>query len=238
MDNNLYNEQFPINKPPLKSNIVMKINNKKFLALLVGILVITVVALCYLYYRNVKIKKQLSPINSESLSSLNYPIEWKTYTNVDYGYSVNYPSSWEVVEAHSNDGNNLNEVGSVLFDNELNKITFMESNPTASQGIFIISVEKNPNKYTTATWADNFIVPLITDPSANLAKIIGDVKVDNIEAKKFSVSAFDYNTTIIGLVRNDFLYKYNFTDASLNGSNNDKNNTIYDQILSSFRFID
>jgi len=236
MDNNLSKEETSDTQPQLKPNILMKIKNKKFLDLLILVLLFTILIFVYLFYQNLQMKKQISSTNTDETSTVNSSITWKTYKNADLGYSVDYPSDWNFVEALS--GEVSDAVGGALFKGEIQKTTFIESGSNIGRVMFVISIEDNSNKYDTESWANNFIVPLVSDPSTNLAKIVGDTTVDNVKAKIFSIVAYDTKTTITGLVRNDLIYKYNFTDLVPNDPDIEEQNKIYEKFLSSFKFLE
>jgi hypothetical protein len=231
---NISKEFSPNTQSPLKPNILMNIKNAKFIPLLLFALFLCLLIFFYLFYRSLQINKQTPSINIDEDISENVNITWNTYRNDKYGYSVDYPSDWNVVEARA--GEVSDAVGSVLFEGELQKTTFIESGSNIGRVMFVISIENNPNKYDTESWAKNFNVPLVNDPSTNLAKFTEDVTIDNIKAKKYLIVAYDTTTSITGLVKNDLIYKYNFTDLVPNDPNIEEQNKIFNHFLSSFKF--
>ena len=163
---------------------------------------------------------------------------WKIYTTREYGYSVKYPPDWEVVEAKP--PNTPDWTHNTLQENQLHEVTFFKERTDLKiwPSNFIISVNKNPNNFDTESWALNYFVPLMTDPTENLAEPKGKISMDSNTAYKFSVFQFDANRAEIGLVKNGNIYVFSFVDDTPNDQNLEKNKEIYDQILSTFEFIE
>jgi len=159
---------------------------------------------------------------TEEISSEN----WDTYTNSNYSYSVNYPSEWQVVESKPETGD------------EIQKVTLIEQEVDLAPGIFEIVVNENPQNLDTQSWADQYFRPLGSDPTVNLATFDGEAIIDGVEARKFLVFNFSGNETVIGLVKNGFIYTFIFLSDSPNDPNLEKHNKIYNQILSTFKFLD
>ena len=164
---------------------------------------------------------------------------WKTYTYYAYGYSVKYPSDWKVIEAKPS--NTPNWPYDISQENQLQKVNFLEEKIDKTwPGSFVISVNKTPENFDTERWASNYFVPLIADPTTNLAKPKGKISVDNNIAYRFSVFQFDSDRTEIGLVKNGNIYMFTFTDdvPIENDPNIEKHKEIYNQILSTFKFTE
>jgi len=161
---------------------------------------------------------------------------WKTYTNREYRYSVKYPSGWEVREAKPPDTPNWTY--DILQENQLHKVKLLEGKIGTWPGSFVISISKNPENFDTESWGSNYFVPLITDPTTNLAEPKGKISIDNNTAYKFSVFQFDSYRTEIGLVKNGNIYMFSFVDDTPNDPDLEKHKEIYGQILSAFKFSD
>jgi len=159
-------------------------------------------------------------------------ITWETYTNKEYGYTLSYPSHWEVVEAKPNlDANQVRTV-EILRDNDLHRVTFLEQEVVLWQGSFDISVHENPLSFDTREWADDY------SQRDNLASPSGEIEIDSHKAKKFTVFTYDSYATTIGLVKNGFIYTFGFTDTTPNDPELEKHSAIYNQILSTFKFTE
>lgn len=173
--------------------------------------------------------------------------KWQTYTNTAYSYRIQYPSSWEVVEATQRVDMNPAWIGEFLVQeaNEVQKVNFLETDPSYYQGRFEVRVLSNPNDYTLDEWASQFNIPLQAAPDTNLAQIVGDAYLDEEPAKQFEI-----NTLVvpgeIGIVsmHNNFVYFIRFDDWEHVDADTEKyymaskRNEINTQILSTFEFID
>ena len=209
---------------------------------------ISLIATAYLLSQNLRPNKNNPPeptaISTPSIQVITpSPIpdfidNWKTYRNQEYHYSVEYPSDWEVYEAQPRVGNKTEWTGDILIDQEIQKVTFIETIPKTWPGKFEITVQNNPGNLNTESWAKQFLIPLPADPTTNLAKFSGDIEIDNQVAKEFSVFAFDSFETLIGIVKNNQIYTFRFIGDTPNDPDLEEHNKIYDQTLSTFKFID
>ncbi len=84
-----------------------KKQNPFLVIVLIGIVFLLVAFTAYLAYQNIQLKKQFmslrsaSSLTSETKTGLT--VNWKTYTNTNYDFSIRYPSDWVVVENPLND---------------------------------------------------------------------------------------------------------------------------------------
>ena len=178
----------------------------------------------------------LRPV-STSKSMSNETADWETYRNEEYGYSVSYPADWDLFEEPV-------EASRDLIGNELQKVYFTKnyiselSDSYFWPKFFEIKVLQNPNGYTLEEWAENYQVPLGVNPETNLAKLVGDTMINNKPAKQFSVFQFDsYNIETV-TIYNEFVYKLTYSDAQGNDPDYESSRKVYNQILSTFRFLD
>lgn len=162
--------------------------------------------------------------------------EWKIYRNEKFGYKIEYPNGWEVIEAKPRIRNEATWEGNILIDEEIQKVTFLERKYVNWQGEFQIRILANPDKLNLEQWIRYHEPRDVTGGS--LIQGISDTIVDGRVVKKLSIFGFDHEGIAIVL-----LYKGNICDISFAGSNpNDaevkKHQEIYQQMLSTFRFID
>lgn len=89
----------------------MSINKLKSLQNLLALSSVTLVitvwsTVSFLAYQNSQLKKYFANYQSQkqtkTLRTLEDIKEWKTYKNEKYGYSINYPNSWEFSERDDN----------------------------------------------------------------------------------------------------------------------------------------
>lgn len=113
---------------------------------------------------------------STGLSSLEHSekkktIEWKTYMNRDYGYSLKYPMNWEIVPWDITDASNLTRVpdGSIW-----QQATFQDP---ASDAQFEVIVWENASQVPARTWVSWFrhedlvLSDVPTTPNATLSAL-------------------------------------------------------------------
>lgn len=165
---------------------------------------------------------------------------WKTFTNTKYEYSVEYPANWDIEEAIAIAGvpNKPTWSGSILQKNELQKVSFLEKDEQAIwQGTIELNVLQNPKNLNLEEWAKQYFRPLGADPSVNLAKIVGDTTLGGKPAKKFDVFSFDHNEVVIATIHNNLVYQVTFAGENPNDLDIEIHQKIYDQILSTFRFL-
>jgi hypothetical protein len=176
---------------------------------------------------------QTTPIVSTSATSTptNSPIDtsdWKTYTNNEYGYSLKYPSDWELKEYSNMEGSPI-----TLISPETKKI--IEQN-TTSGGASISSefqidyypsitdeAENKANNYSALT------IDELINKNSTLTKI-GTTKLGNNPAIDLIWGGYGTNYTILS-DKNNHLYKVRTNVANKNGLSE-----IQNEIINSFQF--
>ena len=180
------------------------------------------------------------PTPEESTSSAE-TANWKTYTNKEYEYSVQYPSNWKVVEAKPRIGNKPEWAGDILIqeENEVQKVTFFEQNYETYPGKFEIRVLSNPSNLTLEQWSRNY------DKIYKLLTLVGETTLGNQTAKQFSIFSYEVpGNSAIASINNQNIYYISFADWDKYNDPNiavqigtENHPKIYDQILSTFRFL-
>lgn len=182
-------------------------------------------------------------------SSISFPLQWSTYRNENYGYEIQYPKDWEYIEAlPRTDIQSQVDDRKYLFaeDNELQKITFRENTSEYTGGIFQIRVLANPKQFTLDQWARNYRVEFAG--GGNAAKVTGEMQLGGHPAKEISLFAFslnDFNSVIVAPYREQVYYLTfpgEVESMSPEFERNippelKRNKQIYDQMISSFTFI-
>src|SRR3989344_7658429 len=167
--------------------------------------------------------------------------DWKTYRNEEYGYSIRYPSGWEVTKFVVSSSDKPIGAGETLLENELQKVNFTVdsfNNVPPWPKLFEVRVLRNTENYTLEEWAENYHVPLGVNPETNLAKLIADTSVSARSAKQFSVFQFDSNNIETVTIYNGLVYQLVYNDAPGNDTDYENSRRIYNQILSTFKFLD
>ena len=152
---------------------------------------------------------------------------WKTYSSSQFGYSVNYPFNWEAVESTREE----------LIRDEIHKTTLLEKEYEFWQGTFQISILENPESLSLDAWVSQLRIESAS--GANLIQKVEDIELDGNPAKKLDILAFDHDDIVVITVQNNFIFYLQFEDAdNPNDPGTEKHQEIYNQILSSFEFVD
>jgi len=173
-------------------------------------------------------------VNQNASLNINEPIEkpnpyweidyenWETFTNEQYGYQIDVPPGWDV---------------RFSLDSE-RKITdynyiYINKKGEKAQFPFIITVAKNPNRYSSkefAKWGEGYY-------EKEYETIIGD----NYKAYEFyNVWAGDQGDERIFLAKGSIVVEFSFPIAKENPNldNPIENNQLIYQALKTFKFIE
>ncbi len=181
----------------------MKKNPKRWLQPIAGVviaLLILVTAIKALNYRNIReliIKRmfgnETSNVLTEASSSLVEKTSgWKTYRNTKYGYEIKYPSDWEYEEVphyllYKSEAPSLHE--------ELQKISFSQTEYEMWQGKISISISPNNKQLSLDLWAKQY------EEQTGEITGVSDFTLGGRQAKKFSI--FGGDCTIINIATID-----------------------------------
>lgn len=157
---------------------------------------------------------------------------WKTYTNTEYGFEFKYPGDWAVTKYGG--GEYINATG--------RESNFFVGENAGIRGIsFNISTLKSEDfgaYYQSANNLDDYLKLLgTTDENGNIIrKFKENIRIDGLIAKKFEVYGWsvDYQSNV-WFTEIFFEKNNNIFDISLYGK---VDNNIFDQILSTFRFVE
>ncbi len=89
-------------------------------------------------------------------------IEWETYVDPEYGFSINYPSDW--YHYRSSEGQSLTEELFVIFSSALGNTSTQDYTPD-EEARLVVSVVRNPGWATAEEWlTDSPLLSLDTAP--------------------------------------------------------------------------
>ena len=161
--------------------------------------------------------------------------QWKTYVNEAYGYALEYPGGWKVIEAKPRVEDNKAVWGAnILFEGELQKVTFLESEHAHWQGEFQVRVLSNPDDIELEHWIRMHEPQDVTGGS--LIQGISDTRIGGHPAKRLSIFGFDHEGIDIVARHEGHIYYVTFTGRNPNDDQLERHLQIYDHMLSSFKF--
>ena len=220
---------------PMKSGFALPI-----ILIIVLVVVIGIVSLGSITQTLPKsqLPSQLNTSTSKQNTDTDLSVEWEIYRNELYGYEIAYPKEWEVVEAKPREGKPSVSASEILFEeqDELHKVSFLESQETLWQGKFGITVFSNPDELDFEQWTSN--LKFESAAGVNLAKDVGNMTLGGKPAKRLSIFAFDSNDAVIVSMTGYYPIHIEFTDETPNDPNSEKHQLIYERMLSSFKFLE
>lgn len=176
---------------------------------------------------------QTTPVLSPTPSPANGTAEtanWKTYRNAKYKYSVDYPNTFQVIEAKIGDPTKKC-CATVLLKNELQKVTFNEE-----LGESTIIVYSNPRNLTLEQWTyEHYLFTRVDGEEVD--QRTGNSNLDGKLAKTALLFEFDRHRKTITTLYNGNFYEIIFDEINPNDQKLDEHKKIYNQILSTFRFF-
>lgn len=202
------------------------------IAIIITVL-ITGGVLVYLGKLPIPTKTIPQPITAPAVNQIDETVNWKTYTNTEYNYSFRYPSNYILnngVSDINTDGDSTPQIFVKTKDanSKYDKIFYVQViNKNPKSGDFIPDVYSNIfNTYTdlflSAKEGNNIVIPYMTN--------LTFTRLSDKTVGKESAMVFRGNNLggeIIVVNTDNYIYIFP-------GSGND----IYQQILSSFKFLD
>lgn len=204
----------------------------------------------YFIYQNTQLQKSNSNVTSPStvpnanlLQSSPTPdptVNWKTYTNTKYGYSVKYPSNWEPNRWIAN-----------LSDEELAKETLVEFNDLTLPGISTGKDSGTGFQIATNELNPNGDGRNCSDLNDCFSKTFKERKESTNTTNRVSTTfwgqtAIIFNYQLKGTLYSQsfkyiyFIYQGNAYDMNISTRSDREKEVfgIFDQILSTFKFTD
>lgn len=197
---------------------------KKYFLLLGAVIILAIVGRAYWAYLQAnkdennaqKINTVLDQVGTTTLSQTEIPAEWKTYTNDQYGFEIQYPPKWGVeIDSTSGDLN-------IVDKSQLNK----------AYGTFRLVLTISPKKADSIeSWFEKNIAPSYNE--ANITPAYKNITINGIDARELPTTISEG-----GCDRSVALYsnKVVFQISRNSGTCDYDENTI-NSVFSSFKFI-
>jgi hypothetical protein len=162
-------------------------------------------------------------------------MEWKVYKNKKYGYQLNFPSGWQMIEAKPREGNKTEWAAKILGNNELQKVTFLEEEPGIWPGEFQICVYSNPERLGLGEWIEKNEPQDITGGS--LLQDVSDISLSGKPGKRLSIFGFDHEIIEIVMLYKELIYSLNFAGNNPNDPKQKEHELLYNYMLSTLVFL-
>ena len=158
------------------------------------------------------------------------------YRDKDFGYQMEYPTGWGVIEAKPRADNLATWAGYILEEGELRKVTFRERVDVIWPGEFQIVTLSNPRRLTFMEWVEKYDVMDIAGGS--LIEKVEETTLGGEQAKRFAIFAFDHQGMEIAAMNQGLIYLLRFAGDNPNDPEMERHSEIYEHMVSSFRFTD
>jgi hypothetical protein len=163
--------------------------------------------------------------------------EWKTYRNTEYGYTIQYPGDWGVIQAAPRTTSEATQAQYVLLEQELQKVTFVERAYSLWQGEFQIRVIANPARLNLEQWVDGLKIEDVS--GGDLIQERSPATISGKPAIRLSIFGFDHEEiAVISTRDNESIYFFSFAGRNPNDPNVTTHQALYAAMLSSFTYGD
>jgi hypothetical protein len=163
-------------------------------------------------------------------------VRWAVYESAEHGFEIRYPSGWSVVRAVP-----LNEwkmdaltPRETLVGDELEKVSFIETDASSWQGILQVRVLANPESLSLDEWIGSYRVESAT--GASLIRDVTDTTISGEPAKKLVIFGFDHQDTELIVARNGKIHTVTHATRNPNDPEFERHLGIYRDMAAGFRF--
>ena len=203
-----------------------------------GIVIILIIAFGVYYLGG--IKNKIQPQNlvvaaqttpTQPSSTPNETANWKTYTNNLAGYTLGYPSDLLMLQDLTNMGVGVDQkiLNSVVV---LSTESLPNNNKISGQGIYV-RVWNNPSGVALNTFINENILTFVSTEGKSTIKFI-PTEVNGIAGLKTSDMPGQVKSDTVLVAHNSSIYEIQWIQTS----GKQIPNTIFNQILSTFKFTD
>lgn len=174
---------------------------------------------------------------------------WTTYQNEKYRYRLRYPASWDAIEAHPRGVSEGGWSGDFLVENELQKITFSETDSSDWPGSFQVKMLPNPDHLGMKEWyehrSDQYLSETGCSDSGEEPCLSYDdllrgeeyLTIQGLPAYKSRSFGFDHMDICISIARDVYIQSLCYEDTPGNDSNNAEHLAIYNKMVESLQFV-
>jgi len=162
-----------------------------------------------------KIKDETADLSAEALAKE----DWKSYRNEKYGYEVKYPPGYVILYPEN--------IENIVFTNE-EQLQIVREKQMGEFTAFVVRINRNDKKLEPQEWLDENLSVYLGLPSNK------DLLIDLVDVSINGIKGLQFTTESMGSPRHTLLAKDDFI-IDISGSGVGK---IYDQMLSTFRFLE
>ncbi len=169
-----------------------------------------------------------------ALPTLAHSVNWQTYQNAEYGYSIEFPDTWQVIELEHRTEDTPRGTVHLLMEGQLQGATFLTGDDPLAVGTLEVRVVSNPKNLDIAPWAEETFVDAF---DSSLAYDFEPDTLGGKPATRFTVFEFDQTGAVIAAMVEDRIYYVHFASSNPNDADFEEHKKIYAHMVSSFRFI-
>ncbi|MFC1564257.1 hypothetical protein ACFL6G_04935 [candidate division KSB1 bacterium] len=189
-----------------------------------------------LYRKNIDRKMFFIIIIISCLATINtaIPLDVKIYHNEESGYRIEYPDTWDVVEAKPRENTPRGLIINMLEGDELQEVAFIDKSPgSEGMGRFDICVVSNKDDLTIREWAEKTFVDAF---DLSVAYDFEQASLHSRPAVKFTVFEFDQTCSVIACKSGSRIYYLHFPVSSPNDPIFEVHKNVYARMTTSFQF--
>jgi len=175
--------------------------------------------------------------NPSATGAADLEVEWETYENKQFGYEIEYPKDWGIIEAKPRSGTRAAHGNEILYGKELHKITFLEKGYRYWPGEFQVIVLANPDSLGLEDWVQALRIEDVSGGDLIQGKM--PAVMGGKAAIRLSIFGFDHEEiNVVGASDERYIYNLCFTGATPNDPELKRHRLIYDAMAASFAFIE
>jgi hypothetical protein len=158
--------------------------------------------------------------------------EWATYQNEKFGYEIDYPVGWELIESRSRTNDTAHRAGEVLIPGVHQWVAFKEPEGKLWPGTLEVRVHEHHEGQTLGQWADSTNVDVHDDSLVTGAE---ETVLAGRPAKRFSVFSFDHTEIIVAFIHDGKIYEIRHAGSNPNDPDIEEHASVYEQMQRTFK---